>query len=188
MSVRSKRKNCPAGKYWVHPYKRRVVDKNGKPYVQEVKGYCCNYRSPFHKIADEEKMPLDLVYFALTIYGESRDQNDASKYAIAWIIQNRFTKSGGESYQKVVLRRSQFSCWMRSDPNYEKLMYPGKDGSADKNTWQKIKAIAKEVQYAPNKKNPLPGVYHYFSGNPKKKWQKHYFDLPGIPKFHFVKF
>ncbi len=76
-------KGCPEGKYWVHPYKRKVIDKNGKPRIQEVQGYCSKYRSPFHKIADDEKMPLDFAYFVLTVYGESRNQNDASRRAIA---------------------------------------------------------------------------------------------------------
>jgi len=186
-SVR-KRKSCLESQYWVQPYKRKRIDKTGKSYVEEVKGYCCHYRSPFHKIAEEENLPFDLLYFALTIYGEARDQNDASKYAIAWIIQNRFEKSGKISYQKIVLRRRQFSCWMKSDPNYEKLKHPGNDGYADKKAWQKIKNIAKEIQHAPKNKNPIPDVYHYFSGKPNKKWQTHFFDLPGVPNFHFVKF
>jgi hypothetical protein len=133
-------------------------------------------------------VPLDLLYFALTVYGEARNQNDASKHAIAWIVQNRFKKSGNNSYQKIVLRRTQFSCWMPSDPNYGKLKHPGKDGSADNSSWQRIKIIVKEVQNAPENKNPIPGVCNYFSGKPKKKWQEHYFDLPGVPNFHFVKF
>jgi hypothetical protein len=87
-----------------------------------------------------------------------------------------------------VLRKSQFSCWQKGDPNYEKLQHPGKDGtSSDKEAWNKCKIIAKEAQNAPADENPLPEVYHYFSGEPKLKWQKNYFDLPGIPNFHFVK-
>lgn len=179
---------CSADKFWVSPHERKVKDKDGNIHVQQVKGYCCTYRTPFHKIAEDENMSLDHLYFALTVYGEARDQNDASKYAIAWIIQNRFTKSREGSYQKIVIRRTQFSCWMKSDPNYEKLEHPGEDGPADKKAWQKIKIITKEVQDAPNKKNPIPGGYNYFSGKPKKKWQQHYFDLPGVPNFHFVKF
>ena len=181
-------RSCPTGKYWVHPYKRKLIDGSGKPYIQSVTGYCCSYRGLFHKIAEEEKIPLDMLYFVLTVYGEARDQNDASKRAIAWIIRNRYEKSGGKSYQKVVLRRSQFSCWMKSDPNYEKLKHPGADNPSDKRAWDIIKVIAKEAHHASEKENPLPGVYHYFSGKPKKKWQMHYFDLPGIPNFHFVKF
>ena len=108
MSVKFKQKKCSEGKFWVHSYKRKVNDKNGKPYIQEVQGYYCNYRSPFHKIAAEEKISLDLLYFALTMYGESRNQNEASRRAIAWIIQNRFEKSEGKSYQQVVLEEASF--------------------------------------------------------------------------------
>jgi hypothetical protein len=72
------------------PYKRKIIDKVGKPYIQEVKGYCSSYSNPFHKLAEEEKVSLDMLYFALTIYGEARDQNDASMRAIAWVILNSF--------------------------------------------------------------------------------------------------
>lgn len=134
-------------------------------------------------------MPLDLLYFALTLYGEARGENDASKRAIAWIIQNRFSKKMGEkSYQAVVLKKSQFSCWKKSDPNYKKLRHPGKNGtSSDKKSWQKCKIIIEEIRNAPKNKNPIPEVYNYFSGKPKLRWQKKYFDIPGVPHFHFVK-
>lgn len=167
---------------------RKTVDKKGKTHIQEVKGYCSSYPSPFHKIAAEEKMTLDLLYFALTIYGESRSENNTSRRAIAWIIQNRYDRSTSKSYQKVVLRRTQFDCWKKTDRNYEMLKHPGKSNAIDYKAWQQIKIIAKEIQHAPKNKNPLPKVYNYFSGNPKKKWEKNYFDLQGIPNFHFVRF
>lgn len=44
----------------------------------------------------------------------------------------------------------------------------------------------KEVRDADQSTNPVPGVRNYFSGEPKKKWQEKYFDLPDVPKFHFV--
>lgn len=119
-------------------------------------------------------MLLDHLYFALNLYGEARGENDPSKRAIAWVIQNHFTKKmGGNSYQAIVLRKSQFSCWKKSDPNHEKLKHPGKDGTpSDKNAWQKCKTITKEVRNASKNKNPIPEVCHYFSGEPKLKWQK----------------
>jgi len=182
--------SCPKGKYWVRPHQRKRISKKGKHYIQQIKGYCCCSHSPYQKIAEVEKMSLDSLYFSLTVYGEARGENDASKRAIAWIIQNRSTKKlGGNSYQKIVLRKSQFSCWKESDPNYKKLKHPGKDGtSSDKKAWQKCKIITKEVRNAPKNKNPIPEVYNYFSGKPKLRWQNHYFDLPGVPHFHFVKF
>src|SRR5579862_6752526 len=83
---------CPKGKYWIRPHQRKRTDKNGKIHIEQVKGYCCSCHSPFQKIADEEKLPLDHLYFSLTLYGEARGENDAGKRAIAWIIQNRFSK------------------------------------------------------------------------------------------------
>ena len=187
MAIKFKNK-CPKGKYWVSSYKRKVVGKNGKTHIEIVKGYCSSYRTPYHKIAAEENISLDLHYFALTIYGESRSENDASRRAIAWIIQNRFDRSKSKSYQKVVLRRTQFDCWSKSDSNYERLQHPGQKDAIDKIAWQEIIKIAKEIQHAPKNQNLLPKVYNYFSGNPKKQWETHYFDLPGIPNFHFVRF
>ncbi|MDR3492210.1 MAG: cell wall hydrolase [Gammaproteobacteria bacterium] len=144
MPVKPKQEICPAGKHWVSPYKRKAIDKNGKPYIQEVKGYCSSYRTPFHEIAEREKMPLDLLYFALTVYGEARGENTISRQAIAWIIQNRVDRSHDNSYQKVVLKRTQFSCWMNGDKNYEKLKHPGEANMADKKAWNEIKKIIEE--------------------------------------------
>ncbi|MDP3705289.1 MAG: cell wall hydrolase [Legionellaceae bacterium] len=180
--------SCPEGKYWISPHERRRIDKHGKVYIQHVKGYCCRYHSIFHKIADEEKLPLDHLYFALTIYGEVRGENDHSKSAIAWVIRNRLISNRwGESYQKIVTRKTQFSCWNPKDPNFMVLKYPGKDGSAaDRLAWESCKRIMKEVRDADQNTNPIPKVCNYFSGEPKKKWQEKYFDLPDVPKFHFV--
>lgn len=190
-------KLCPDGTYWISPHQRKRIDKNGKPYTQHVKGYCCCYHGPYKKIADEEKIPFDHLFFVLTIYGEARGENAASRRAIGWIIRNRFFKKmGKDSYRKIVLRRLQFVCWNKKDPNYKLLQHPGKNGSSpqqralDKKVWQKCKKTFMEVYNAPEKNNPLPGVCHYFSGSPNLKkhpWEKNYFNLPGVPNFHFVK-
>ena len=55
MSSKQQKNLCPKGKYWVPPYKRKRIDKNGKTHIEQVKGYCSLYRTPFHKIAEEEK-------------------------------------------------------------------------------------------------------------------------------------
>lgn len=183
---------CPEGKYWIRPHQRKRIDSHGKPYIQYVKGYCCCYHGPFQKISEEEKISFDHLFFALTIYGEAGGENIASKRAIAWIIRNRLRKKRwGNTFRKVVLSPAQFACWNKHDPNYMRIQHPGKDGSvADKRAWRSCKTMFLEVYHAPEKNNPLPGVCHYFSGKPdvkKHPWQKNYFDLPGIPSFHFVK-
>jgi spore germination cell wall hydrolase CwlJ-like protein len=138
----------------------------------------------------EENIPLDHLYYALTIYGEAGGENAASKRAIAWIIRNRMAKKRwGDSYQEIVVRPSQFNCWNRKDANYPRLQRPGQDNSADKTAWEESIQIIKEVHNALEKDNPIPGVCNYFSGEPNKKipWEKNYFNLPGVPHFHFVK-
>src|SRR3990167_2209421 len=86
--------------------------------------------------------------------------------------------------------------WNKNDLNYKLLQHPGKNGSSpyqracDKKAWQQCKKTFLEVYNAPEKDNPFPGVCHYFSGPPdfkKHPWEKNYFDLPGVPHFHFVK-
>ncbi len=78
-----------------------MITQDGKVYIQKIKGYCCKCHSPYQKIADEEKLPLDHLYFALTVYGETRGENDTSKKAIAWVmIKNRFEKRWEESLTK----------------------------------------------------------------------------------------
>lgn len=182
---------CPDDKYWVRPHQRIKKDKNSKTHIEPVKGYCSSYRAPYHKIALEEKIPLDHLYYALTVYGEASNQNTASRRAIAWIIRNRLIKKKwGNSYKKIVARPSQFNCWSIKDPNFERLQHPGRDGSlSDKIAWEECKKIITEVHNADEKDNPIPGVCNYFSGepNPKIPWEKNYFDLPDVPHFHFVK-
>ena len=183
--------SCPDGKYWVRPHERKKINKQGKVYIEHVKGYCCCYHNPFDHMAEDQKIPTEHLYFALTVYGEARSENEASKRAIAWIIRNRLTKKRwGTSYREIVLKPAQFSCWKKNDPNYKRLQNPGNDGSAaDKLAWQRCKKLYEEIQHASEAENPLPGVCHYFSGppNPKIPWEKHYFDLPDVPRFHFAK-
>ena len=188
----SNAQSCPGDKYWVRPHQRIIKDRNGKTHIEQVKGYCSSYRAPYPKIALEEKISLDHLYYALTVYGEASGENAASKRAIAWIIRNRMTKKRwGDSYQKIVVRPSQFNCWNRKDVNYAKLQHPGQIDPSDKKAWEESIKIITEVHDAPETDNPIPGVCNYFSGkaDPKKnKWEgKNPFDLPDVPKFHFVK-
>ena len=159
-----------------------------------MKGYCCCYHGLYQKIAEEENIPFDHLFFVLTVYGEARGENAESRRAIAWVIRNRFSrKKFGVSYRGIVLRPLQFSCWNKNDSNYKLLQSPGKNGKsayekeADKQAWQKCKETFKEVFNAPENENPIPQICHYFSGKPQHRWQEKYFDLPDIPHFHFVK-
>lgn len=185
---------CQEGKYWVRPYTRKRIDRDGKVYIQHVKGYCCSYHDHYIELAKQEKMKLDHMFLALTIYGESRMESTPTKKAVAWIIRNRLNKSKKEkTYREIVHKKNQFSCWQKNDPNFKRIQHPGKHDSHDSidmRSWHECKIVAEEVHNELEENNPIPNVYHYFSGapNPKKHpWQKNYFDLQDIPNLHFVK-
>ena len=134
------------------------------------------------------------MFVVLTVYGEVRGENFASKKAIAWVIRNRLLKKTfGDSYRSIVLKPLQFSCWRKNDPNYKLLQNPGKNGGSayekekDKRVWQDCKEAYKEVFNTPETDSPIPQICHYFSGQPSHRWEARYFDLPDVPHFHFVK-
>ncbi len=181
---------CFEGEHWVKTYQRMQVVK-GKKTLITVQGHCCINPSHFPNMAQKEEMDLDALYFAVTLFAEARGQNALSQKMIVWVIRNRLSSGRfGKSYKEIVTRRAQFSCWFRSDPNYRKILHPGKDGPFEKSAWNKIKVISLEVIYAPISENPIPKVFNYFSGAPnfeKNPWQKNHFDIPGVSQFHFVR-
>lgn len=65
---------------------------------------------------------------ARTIWGEARNQRNSGMCAIANVIMNRAKISKkyggywwGDDVISVCLKPYQFSCWLRSDPNYQKI-------------------------------------------------------------------
>ncbi len=67
----------------------------------------------------------DLKILAKTIYGEARGELNnfglAPLIAVGNVILNRFQKKFANSITEVCLAPYQFSCWNRTDPNFEKL-------------------------------------------------------------------
>lgn len=64
---------------------------------------------------------------ARTLWGEARGESLAGKIAAAWTIRNRVfdgkAKSWwGEGYAGVCQKPYQFSCWNKTDPNYQFLI------------------------------------------------------------------
>ncbi|MBK5555030.1 cell wall hydrolase [Pseudomonas sp. TH05] len=125
--------------------------------------------------------PDELRHLSMTIYGEARGQNYASKIAIAWAIRNRLESSHwGDTYKSVVTARYQFTCWEKNiDPDgYEAIHNPV--GEA----WKDSKLAAMEVMQAPQSKNVLSGATNYYS--PKSQAALHKTDpkrYPSTPAF-----
>lgn len=61
---------------------------------------------------------------ARTLWGEARGEGVRGMQAVANVITNRVNRGGwyGATYQEVCLKPYQFSCWLDTDPNYEKLL------------------------------------------------------------------
>ncbi len=78
-----------------------------------------------------EKDDIDIL--ARTIYGEARGEKRAGREAVAAVVMNRVNKKvqagwvtvGGRKQPSVAatcLKPYQFSCWLESDPNREKII------------------------------------------------------------------
>ncbi len=60
----------------------------------------------------------DTEVVGLTIFGEARGEQTEGRIAVASVIRNRLQDGRwGDTYEKVCLAKSQFSCWNKSDSN-----------------------------------------------------------------------
>lgn len=71
-------------------------------------------------MTDKER-EIDLT--ARTLWGEARGEGIRGMQAVANVITNRVNagKWYGRTYEEVVLKPYQFSCWNENDPNFSKL-------------------------------------------------------------------
>jgi N-acetylmuramoyl-L-alanine amidase len=60
---------------------------------------------------------------ARTIWGEARNQGTLGMVAVANVIMNRVALDSWFGYDVISVCKKpyQFSCWLKNDPNYEKL-------------------------------------------------------------------
>jgi len=69
----------------------------------------------------------DRDILARTLWGEARGESLAGQIAVAWTIRNRVNDGNdkswwGEGYTGVCQKPYQFSCWNKTDPNYQFLI------------------------------------------------------------------
>ncbi len=71
---------------------------------------------------------LEIDVLARTLWGEARGEGSAGMHAVANVIQNRVKVAEdkgkfwwGNNIIQVCQKPYQFSCWNRSDPNFQKL-------------------------------------------------------------------
>lgn len=81
------------------------------------------YRGTKKVVVDDSKAKqIDTV--ARTLWGEARGEGMQGMQAVANVIMNRVKKGGwlGTTPEEVCLKPYQFSCWLKSDPNRDKLL------------------------------------------------------------------
>jgi N-acetylmuramoyl-L-alanine amidase len=69
----------------------------------------------------------DRDILARTLWGEARGEDLIGQIAVAWTIRNRVNDGKakswwGEGYAGVCQKPYQFSCWNKTDPNYQFLI------------------------------------------------------------------
>lgn len=114
-----------------------------------------------------ENSDEQIDYIARTIWGEARGEGEHGMQAVANVIMNRVRRGGwyGLTPKEVVLKPKQFSCWLTSDPNYNKIK---KVTSVDK-TFAQAMETAKRA-YNGTLPDITMGATEYHARNIKPNW------------------
>lgn len=109
----------------------------------------------------------NLTTLAKTVYGEARGEGDVGVAAVAWTVMNRVSKPGwwGRDVIGVCLKKYQFSCWLPSDPNREKI--EAVDDSND--AFRHVKDICRAVLDG-SIPDPTRGATHYHTKQVSPAW------------------
>lgn len=109
---------------------------------------------------DTEQMML-----ARAIFGEARDQNlsDQVRIGIAWSIRHRVEDPRwGDTYNKVITQKEQYSAFNEDDKNWEYVKNPLHAKNAiDQKMWLRCYEIAGQVMQG-EAPNPINGANHYY--------------------------
>lgn len=111
---------------------------------------------------------VDLDTVARTLYGECRGEPEEGQIAVAWVIRTRAEQPcwWGKTPAVVCLKKSQFSCWLPSDPNSAKL----KSVTVYNPVFQRLFVLAKLVFSDTPPADPTNGATHYKVTGTKASW------------------
>lgn len=122
----------------------------------------------------QPKPLTDLDFLALTIWAEARGEGPAGMQQVGHVIRNRVEKGtfGGRTYQGVVTKRKQFSCWNPGDPNRSKLTLEHVEKLNPKTPDAKalVQAYAAARLVMSRKSDPTNGATHYHTTAVNPYW------------------
>ena len=115
----------------------------------------------------------DKVLLARLIFGEGRNCSYDEQISIGFTSFERANdgkKWNGETIREAILCPSQYSCFNKNDPNYEKIKDPEK---YDKKSWTKALKISEGILSGKLKnKNLVPNATHFHTHSISPKWSK----------------
>jgi spore germination cell wall hydrolase CwlJ-like protein len=136
--------------------------------------------------------PSELDTLARTIWGESRGEPIMGQAGVAWVVMNRVRAAHadkahfgwwGDSVQRVCLSPSQFSCWLFSDPNLDKM----KAAHIGQASFARAFGIACLV-VAGDIADPTADSTHYYAATiPAPKWTEGMSPRATIGNHHFFR-
>ena len=93
---------------------------------------------------DFEHWPIPMLLTGL-LFGEARNQPDVAKIGVAFVVENRVRLGGwyGKNHREVILKKNQFSCFNKKNPNRKKILNPLKYEKLD--IWLNCWKIAQGV-------------------------------------------
>lgn len=103
----------------------------------------------------------DLDAAARTIWGEARGEEHSGRFAVAWVIVNRWHRGRwkGKTLAQTCRARWQFSCWNENDPNSEKCEQVSYEDPILLDCLRQIViAVQSRDEFA---KDPTRGATHY---------------------------
>ena len=126
------------------------------------------------------------VLLAMCVFGEARGEPTEGKIAVAHVVANRKKVGGwfGASWSSVILKPFQFSCFLRSDPNREKMLNPL--ATDPRKVWEECYAVAVGVMSGVLP-DPVQGATHYYSGMKMPLWASRLTSVAAIGRHKFYK-
>lgn len=107
---------------------------------------------------------FDLEVLAKTIWGEARGESATGQKAVACVIFNRFLSKAWYSARDIAgvcLKKQQFSCWNKDDPNAGKI---------ERLTYIELRPIMELIKEVLEEGDITDGATHYHTLKVRPKW------------------